>query len=144
VGVGAGDCSHPVDGEKHIRLFHPSAAAALYPMDGVQYKYSQVPLPYSPELVDKFPRFQEASFVDVTVERGDILYLPAFWWHDVRGGPGRNVTVNYWYALHPMKLDFKAAALVPVAALRPPPAADGEGGGPEGRVRSVEEDDGER
>lgn len=36
MGVGA------VDGEKHIRLFHPSAAAALYPKDGVFYKYSQV------------------------------------------------------------------------------------------------------
>jgi hypothetical protein len=31
-----------IDGAKLIRLYHPSAAAALYPKDGVQYKYSQV------------------------------------------------------------------------------------------------------
>jgi len=89
----------------------------------------QVPLPYTPDLADKFPLFQEAPFVDVTVRRGDILYLPAFWWHDVRGGSGRNVTVNYWYALHPIKLDYKAIELAPAAALLQPPGGQGEGEG---------------
>ena len=56
-----------------------------------------MPLPCTSEAAARFPAFAEAPYVDVTVERGDILYLPAFWWHDVQGGAERNITVNYWY-----------------------------------------------
>jgi cupin-like protein len=33
------------------------------------------------------------------VGEGDVLYLPAFWWHEVVSSPddhGRNIAVNYW------------------------------------------------
>ena len=33
------------------------------------------------------------------MEKGDVLYIPLGWWHDVRAAPGRNMSVNFWYHL---------------------------------------------
>lgn len=41
--------------------------------------------------------YRHAKYVDVTVVKGDILYLPVFWYHDVSGESGRNISINYWY-----------------------------------------------
>ena len=43
-----------------------------------------------------------ANPVDVTLAAGDLLYLPAFWWHAVRSEDA-STTLNYWFALHPDK-----------------------------------------
>ncbi|KAK7254564.1 tRNAPhe (7-(3-amino-3-carboxypropyl)wyosine37-C2)-hydroxylase [Aureococcus anophagefferens] len=43
-----------------------------------------------------------ANPVDVTLNAGDLLYLPAFWWHAVRSDDA-STTLNYWFALHPDK-----------------------------------------
>ena len=43
-----------------------------------------------------------ANPVDVTLAAGDLLYLPAFWWHAVRSDDA-STTLNYWFALHPDK-----------------------------------------
>jgi len=94
-----------LDGSKKIRLYHPSFAEVLYPMGGIQYKYSQVQ-PYAADVHSQFPLFRHAKYVDVTVVKGDILYLPVFWYHDVSGESGRNISINYWYRQHPMKLDY--------------------------------------
>ena len=40
-----------------------------------------------------------------TVRRGDLLYLPLGWWHAVRGSQERNISVNFWFELHPSKRD---------------------------------------
>lgn len=49
-----------------------------------------------------FPRFADAErrAVHCDVYPGESLFLPAYWWHEVRSQPdahGRNVAVNYWY-----------------------------------------------
>ena len=33
--------------------------------------------------LDKFPRFKHAQVLTVTLNRGDVLYLPALWFHRV-------------------------------------------------------------
>ncbi|KAH8067292.1 tRNA-Phe hydroxylase [Aureococcus anophagefferens] len=43
-----------------------------------------------------------ANPFDVTLNAGDLLYLPAFWWHAVRSDDA-STTLNYWFALHPDK-----------------------------------------
>jgi len=34
------------------------------------------------------------------IMEGDVLYMPAFWWHEVQSRPNpeekRNVAVNFW------------------------------------------------
>ena len=43
------------------------------------------------------------TMLECTVERGDVLYLPSFWWHEVQSSPdefGKNIAVNFWY--HPV------------------------------------------
>ena len=42
----------------------------------------------------KHPRFADATLLSVTVEPGDCLYTPPFWWHHVEtGGEGPAVSV---------------------------------------------------
>lgn len=32
---------------------------------------------------DRFPRFAKARPLSCTISEGDVLYMPAFWWHEV-------------------------------------------------------------
>ncbi len=47
----------------------------------------------------QFPRFARAIPVEFSVEEGELLYLPAFWWHQVYSEGGVNVSLNFvWFA----------------------------------------------
>ena len=59
----------------------------------------------TPHEAEKFPKMQNTTPYQTTVREGDVLYLPCGWWHAVRGGVGRNMSINYWFALHPRKQD---------------------------------------
>ena len=39
----------------------------------------------------------------VRLVAGDVLYLPACWWHCVEGSAERNMILNWWMDLHPKK-----------------------------------------
>jgi Rps23 Pro-64 3,4-dihydroxylase Tpa1-like proline 4-hydroxylase len=68
-----------VYGKKHFKLIPPFDTPLLY----VQKKfYSAV----DPECVDQvsFPEFARATVLDVVVKQGDLLFLPAGWWHWVK------------------------------------------------------------
>ena len=49
----------------------------------------------------KFPKYANTRPLNCTIKEGDILYIPAFWWHEVQSYPNaaekRNLAVNYWY-----------------------------------------------
>jgi len=51
---------------------------------------------------EKFPLFLFApESMDCTINEGEVLFLPAFWWHEVKSSPdisGRNIAVNFWYS----------------------------------------------
>jgi Cupin-like domain len=56
------------------------------------------------EFPDKkqFPKFYDAKRIDITLEPGDMLHLPAGWYHWVFSEEpdpetGLNVAINYWY-----------------------------------------------
>jgi jumonji domain-containing protein 7 len=53
--------------------------------------------------LDRHPSFIHASPFHVVVEQGDILYLPALWYHRVTSH-GLTISVNYW---HDMQFDMK-------------------------------------
>lgn len=60
--------------------------------------------PANPDL-RRFPRFKHARPLQVTLKRGDMLYLPALWFHRVSQTCGSEeeaplaVAVNWWYDL---------------------------------------------
>jgi len=49
----------------------------------------------------RFPKFKEARALNCTINEGDVLFMPSFWWHEVQSYPSReeprNVAVNFWY-----------------------------------------------
>ena len=53
----------------------------------------------SPDL-QQFPQFSEAGRLECKLGPGDVLFMPAFWWHEVRSSPDplekRNLAVNFW------------------------------------------------
>jgi len=46
--------------------------------------------------------------LDITLEAGDMLYLPICWWHSVHGGEGFNISLNYWFCQNKEKEDYDA------------------------------------
>jgi hypothetical protein len=44
----------------------------------------------------RFPCFQFARAITLTLRAGDVLLLPYGWWHQVQT-TGRSLAVNYWW-----------------------------------------------
>lgn len=108
-------------GEKQFTLLPPSDVLFLYEQEYPQGRYRQrddrngfevlmeentvswIPVdPACPDL-SRYPLFRYASPVQCNVGPGDILYLPALWYHRV-AQKGITIAVNYW---HDMQFDFK-------------------------------------
>ena len=52
------------------------------------------------ELFEKYPRFQMCQPFRVELNPGEMLYLPAMWYHQVEQEPdheGKCIAVNWWY-----------------------------------------------
>lgn len=54
----------------------------------------------NPDL-ERFPGFTKARRTECSLRPGDVLFMPAFWWHEVQSYPDmeekRNIAVNFWY-----------------------------------------------
>ena len=48
--------------------------------------------------INKFQPFEYANPIDIEVKAGEILYLPAMWYHHVKqtGNPP-TIAINYWH-----------------------------------------------
>jgi hypothetical protein len=74
-----------------VRDYYPFPAGSRAPF------ISQVD-PDHPDAA-RFPRFQRAVPLEFTVQAGEILYLPAYWWHQVYSQGDVNVSLNFvWFA----------------------------------------------
>ncbi|EDQ84488.1 uncharacterized protein MONBRDRAFT_12766 [Monosiga brevicollis MX1] len=55
----------------------------------------------APDFADRHPLLVQVPYLDCTIQPGDALFMPAFWWHEVQSQPDadehRNLAVNYWY-----------------------------------------------
>ncbi|ORY96542.1 putative pla2g4b [Syncephalastrum racemosum] len=111
------NCYAVIRGQKTFVLFppaeyfclhetlYPSAAyepndrgeLELKPLEGDQ-KVPWIPVdPLYPNM-ERYPRFQHARPIEVTVNEGDMLYLPAFWFHHVlQKGEQGVIAVNSWF-----------------------------------------------
>ena len=90
-----------VAGQRRFILFAPEQVVNLYPG----------PLDFTPagtpvSMVDlnkpdfsRYPKFatalQQALYAEL--EPGDVLYIPALWWHHVESLSGLNMLANYWW-----------------------------------------------
>jgi lysine-specific demethylase 8 len=94
-----------VQGQKHIRLFDPEDFAALAhcPLDakGPGTYYSLIDAS-RPDL-ERFPELIRARPLEVTLSPGEMLFIPALWWHHVRS-IGINVAVSFWWGSAPTAL----------------------------------------
>jgi hypothetical protein len=86
-------------GRKLLLLFPPSQSFHLYPFPvhhtkGKDFAMADVEDPD----VARFPALSRARGVEVLLNEGEVLHLPARWWHYVRQlGPGEeNLSLNFW------------------------------------------------
>ncbi|KAM9850611.1 HSPB1-associated protein 1 homolog [Aulostomus maculatus] len=89
-----------VQGLKRWHLFPPEDTCKLYPTR-IPYEessvFSQVDIIH-PDLW-RFPAFQGARAHTVTLQPGQVLYVPRHWWHYVESVDPITVSVNSWIEL---------------------------------------------
>nr|XP_021524458.1 jmjC domain-containing protein 7 isoform X1 [Aotus nancymaae] len=111
-----------VSGEKHF-LLHPPSDRPFIPYElytpatyqlteegafkvvdeEAMEKVPWIPLdPLAPDLA-RYPSYSQAQALRCTVRAGEMLYLPALWFHHVQQSHGC-IAVNFWYD---MEYDFK-------------------------------------
>ncbi|KAF7215352.1 HSPB1-associated protein 1 homolog [Nothobranchius furzeri] len=89
-----------VQGRKRWHLFPPEDTANLYPTR-IPYEessvFSQVDV-LRPDL-QRFPAFRRARAHVVTLQPGQVLFVPRHWWHYVESVDPITVSVNTWIEL---------------------------------------------
>jgi hypothetical protein len=45
----------------------------------------------------RYPRFDPSKVVRVRLQAGDVIYIPAYWWHQVTSHGEENVNLNFWW-----------------------------------------------
>ena len=90
-----------VRGSKRLQLFPPGDAALLYPSPNPSYHSSEIKAFTEPrDAPAGYPLYRRAHPVSVSLEEGEMLYLPAYWYHGVTGGDGFNVILAWWTAIN--------------------------------------------
>lgn len=81
-------------GEKEYLAFSPEQTAAMYPRDGGSSNRSQLDDLDDPDLT-RFPLFDHARGARFRLGPGEMLFVPAGWWHTARIlSPSVTVSVN--------------------------------------------------
>jgi len=89
-------------GSKRIFLAPPHHDEFLYPREANAILFGS---PFDPEApdYDKFPLARHAALVEVIVQPGDLLYVPAGWYHQVRS-LSFSLSANRWARALPLAL----------------------------------------
>ena len=89
-------------GTKRLWLYPPSDARHLYAGSGAKRDPSRAAAPpfqtyeeLPATLQATFPQLAHARPLEVTLTAGEVLYLPATWWHCVEGSRDRNMILNW-------------------------------------------------
>ncbi len=85
-----------VRGSKEVTLVSPEQASYLYPLPITSpfYHFTQVDN-FSPDL-ELFPQFSRVEALEGVLSCGDLLLLPAYWYHSFTHLGEVNVNVNFW------------------------------------------------
>ena len=90
-------------GSKRIFLSPPHHDQFLYPSEANAILFGSPVNPEAPDF-DKFPLARQASLVEVIVNPGDMLYVPAGWYHYVRALTF-SLSSNRWARAMPFALN---------------------------------------
>ena len=84
-----------VRGRKRVTLFAPSNRRYLYPSSPWQWSwvFNSSPVNVLQPDLERHPRFRHARPIVCMLEEGEVLYLPACWWHHIESF-GFNVALN--------------------------------------------------
>ena len=98
-------------GSKRIFLAPPHHDAYLYPSEANAILFGS---PFDPEAPDyaRFPLARQAALVECIVGPGDMLYVPAGWYHQVRA-LSFSLSSNRWARAVPLALHENQALLRP-------------------------------
>lgn len=101
-------------GSKRIFLAPPHHDEFLYPREANPILFGS---PFDPEAPDfeRFPLARQALMVECVVNPGDMLYVPAGWYHQVRALTF-SLSSNRWARAMPLALNDDPALLHPVHA----------------------------
>ena len=100
-------------GQKRWLISEPGSFLNLYPRSA----FSNYPKitdfnPLKPDF-DKFPKAEKVKFYDLTMDAGTILYMPAYWWHQVTSY-STIISVNIWCKTSIFKAQWGALQLIPL------------------------------
>ncbi|SFA85699.1 Cupin-like domain-containing protein [Collimonas sp. OK607] len=94
-------------GTKRIFLSPPHHHEFLYPREANAILFGS---PFDPEAPDfeKFPLARQAAMIECIMQPGEILYVPAGWYHQVRSLTF-SLSANRWARALPLALDGNAS-----------------------------------
>ncbi|MGH7387894.1 MAG: cupin-like domain-containing protein [Candidatus Rokuibacteriota bacterium] len=85
-----------IRGRKRITLYSPAQAARLYPFPAsARHPHVSAVDIEAPDLA-RFPEFRKATALECVVGPGDLLFIPAFWWHHIRA-LDVTIAVSFWW-----------------------------------------------
>jgi hypothetical protein len=90
-----------VGGRRRFTLFPPEQICNLY-VGPIHFTLAGQPVSMvaldQPDLM-RYPRFEQALATAqvAELEPGDAIFIPYFWWHNVKSLERFNVLVNYWW-----------------------------------------------
>ena len=81
------------EGSVSLKLSPPKNAKYFHPVKDyeLQEYYSNMN-PWSPDKTDT-SNFSKAKFLDVVLQKGQIIYIPAYWWYSIKLGKEASVAV---------------------------------------------------
>lgn len=86
-----------VVGHKRVSLFEPRNEFAMYRNP----PWSAMPMASRLDVeepdFERFPRFAKVQGWRTVVGPGDLLYIPRYWWHQLRS-LDRSISVTYWWS----------------------------------------------
>jgi hypothetical protein len=84
-------------GRKRFTLFDPADTDALYPRPRASATSHMGSVDIENVDAARFPLYREARPICCDLAPGDLLFLPAFFWHHVRS-LDTSISVNFWWA----------------------------------------------
>ena len=94
-------------GTKRIFLVPPHHDEFLYPSEANAILFGSPVDPEAPDF-DRFPLARQANMIEVIVNPGDMLYVPAGWYHQVRALTF-SLSANRWARAMPFALNGEPA-----------------------------------
>ena len=102
-----------IQGSKRFLLIHPQYAPSMYLHAAAtkSHRHSQIIDTSAEDILSKFPKFGKVKFLEAIVHPGDVLFMPAFWIHEVLA-LSTSVSVSIWSEVQPFSENYEKISLV--------------------------------